>query len=155
MHSTAELITEMQVVAVHKIMVMALQYLFELFTHPECMDNKQIAVAFLEQVVKGNIAYAYEHYVHPSMRHHNAYHPGDRKSLQEGMEENHKEFPHKKITIKHIIAEGNFVVAHSHLQLGADKELAVVHWMRFEDKKIIELWDIGQLIPADAPNNMF
>lgn len=29
---------------------------------------------------------------------------------------------------------------------------AVVHIFRFQDNKIVELWDIGQPIPEDSPN---
>ena len=34
----------------------------------------------------------------------------------------------------------------------AGVEIAVVHILRFEGGKIVEMWDIGQEIPADSPN---
>jgi predicted SnoaL-like aldol condensation-catalyzing enzyme len=119
------------------------------------MDNKQIAIAFLTNVTKGNIAHAYEAYVSPTMRHHNAYFPGDVASLRKGMEESHVQFPRKQFTIKQVIAEGDFVAVHSHLELEKGKEVAVIHWFRFANNKIVELWDIGQLITPDAVNSMF
>jgi len=30
--------------------------------------------------------------------------------------------------------------------------IAVVHIFRFENSKIVELWDVGQEIPQDSPN---
>jgi predicted SnoaL-like aldol condensation-catalyzing enzyme len=30
--------------------------------------------------------------------------------------------------------------------------MAVVHILRFEGGKIVEMWDVGQEIPKDSPN---
>ena len=34
----------------------------------------------------------------------------------------------------------------------AGVEMAVMHLLRFEGGRIIELWDVGQQVPADSPN---
>ena len=36
----------------------------------------------------------------------------------------------------------------------ADLECAVVHILRFEEGKIAEMWDVGQEIPRDCPNQL-
>jgi len=37
-------------------------------------------------------------------------------------------------------------------QNARDRGAAVVHIFRFEDDRIVELWDLGQAIPQDSPN---
>lgn len=31
-------------------------------------------------------------------------------------------------------------------------EIAVVHLFKFKDGKVVELWDLGQVIAPDSPN---
>ena len=45
------------------------------------MNKKEIAQTFLQSVSSGNVTAAYEKYIHPEFRHHNAYFNGDRDSL--------------------------------------------------------------------------
>ncbi len=74
-------------------------------------------------------------------------------ALKEAMKENQKQFPLKKFTVKHAIVEADMVTVHSHTNLdNEDKQFAVVHIFRFQNGKIIEMWDIGQEIPKDLPN---
>ncbi len=116
-------------------------------------SNKKIAISFLQLVTSGKIREAYEKYAASDFRHHNPWFKGDAKSLQEGMEENHKQFPNKDFEIKHVLEDGEYVAVHSRVQLAPDQPgNAVVHIFRFENGKIIELWDVGQQIPKDSPN---
>lgn len=116
-------------------------------------NNKKLALEFLQMVIAGNIDEAYEKYVDANGKHHNVYYPGDFASLKEGMKENHANFPNKEFQVKNSLAEGDMVVTHSHLafQKGAIG-MVVVHIFRFENGKIVELWDCGQQIPEDSPN---
>jgi predicted SnoaL-like aldol condensation-catalyzing enzyme len=61
-------------------------------------------------------------------------------------------FPNKKLTIKLAVAEPPYVTLLSHVQITADKEVAVVHMYRFEGEKIAEMWDISQEVPDNSPN---
>jgi predicted SnoaL-like aldol condensation-catalyzing enzyme len=70
-----------------------------------------------------------------------------------GMEENEKRFPGKLLEIRHQLEEGDLVATHSRLRLSPDRpEMAVVHIVRFVNDKIVEMWDVGQEIPQDSPN---
>jgi predicted SnoaL-like aldol condensation-catalyzing enzyme len=116
-------------------------------------SRKEITVKFLELVVAGRIDEAYERHVDMTGRHHNAYFPAGVPALKQAMIENHARFPDKRIAVKHIIAEGDMVAAHSHVTLNpGDKNVAVVHLFRFQKDRIVELWDIGQPIDPDSPN---
>ncbi len=117
------------------------------------LSKKEATLAFLKLVTSGNILDAFETYVHDDFRHHNAYFPGDASSLMAGMEENAATFPNKEFKIQHALEDGDFVAIHSHLKLKpGDLGVVVVHLVRFEGDRIIEMWDVGQPIPADSPN---
>ena len=117
------------------------------------MDQKELARGFLQQVISGDVSGAYAKYIHSDFRHHNTYYPGDAASLMKGMQENEQQFPRKILEIKQVIEEGDRVVVHSHLRFKPeDVGMVVAHFFRFQDGKIIELWDIGQAIPENSPN---
>ncbi|MCM3766134.1 nuclear transport factor 2 family protein [Neobacillus niacini] len=114
---------------------------------------KEKAVSFLQLVVSGEIREAFQKYIAPDFRNHNPFFCGDADSLMLAMEENHTMNPHKVFEVKHVIADGEMVAVHSHIkQNQEDLGAAVVHLIRFHNNLIVELWDIGQPIPEDSPN---
>lgn len=114
---------------------------------------KEKAVSFLQLVVSGEIREAFHKYIATDFRHHNPFFRGDADSLMIAMEENHTMNPHKVFEVKQVIADGEMVVVHSHIkQNQEDLGAAVVHIFRFHNDLIVELWDIGQPIPKDSPN---
>ncbi|MFC7785267.1 MULTISPECIES: nuclear transport factor 2 family protein [unclassified Rossellomorea] len=114
---------------------------------------KERAVSFLELVASGDVREAYESHVSPDFRHHNPHFPGDANSLMSAMEENAAGNPEKMLEVKRAIQEGDTVAVHSHVrQNPEDLGGAVVHIFRFQDERIVELWDVGQAIPEDSPN---
>jgi predicted SnoaL-like aldol condensation-catalyzing enzyme len=117
------------------------------------MNNKEIAMAFLEMASAGQASEAYAKFVGASFLHHNAFFEGSAEALRAGMEENARQNPNKVFEVKRAIAEGDLVVTHSHVrQKPTDLGAAVVHIFRFENGKIVELWDLGQPIPTDSIN---
>ena len=68
------------------------------------------------------------------------------------MKESHDEFPNKEFVIKKMIEEGDTVAVFSYLQRGEDFEMTVVHMLRFNDAKIVEMWDLGQKFPEEMIN---
>ena len=114
---------------------------------------KENAVSFLQLVASGNVREAYQRYTSPNFRHHNPFFRGDAHSLMLAMEENAAQNPHKVLEVKRAIEEGDIVAVHSHVkQNQEDLGGAVVHIFRFHNDQIVELWDVGQPIPADSPN---
>jgi predicted SnoaL-like aldol condensation-catalyzing enzyme len=116
-------------------------------------DNKANAIAFLKMAAGGEISEAYLKFVASSFKHHNQFFEGSAESLQAGMQDNARTNPNKVFEVKRVIAEGDFVVTHSHVQQKpGDLGAAVVHIFRFENGKIVELWDLGQAIIENSPN---
>lgn len=118
------------------------------------LSQKQIAVRFLELAAVGEVDEAYSNYTAPNFKHHNPYYAGDANSLREGMRESAAETPNKVFDVQHVIEEGDLVAVHSKLemQMNGLTTLAVVHICRFENGKIAEFWDIGQVQPDPLVN---
>jgi len=69
------------------------------------------------------------------------------------MEEAAKKNPDKVLEVQRALEDGDLVAVHSRVrQKPADRGAAVVHIFRFEDDRIAELWDFGQPVPEDSPN---
>src|SRR5262245_23590828 len=117
-------------------------------------QHKDTATSFLKMAGMGKVQEAYDQYVAPSFVHHNQYFRGDRQSLLKAMQEASNSSPNKSIEIKHAYEDGDTVITHS-LVTRQDTEaphLAVVHIFRFGQDRIVELWDLGQPISKDSPN---
>lgn len=114
---------------------------------------KELAVSFLHLVSSGKVDEAYERYIGTGFCHHNPYFRGDADSLKAAMKENAAVTPNKTFEVKHAIAEGAIVAVHSHIkQKPEDLGAAVVHIFRFNEERIVEMWDLGQPIPENSPN---
>ncbi len=116
-------------------------------------QNKESAVSFLKLAAGGNVDEAYRKYVAVGFKHHNQFFEGSAESLKAGMKENALQNPNKVLEVKQIIAEGEYVVTLSHVRhKPGDPSAAVVHFFRFENGKIVELWDLGQPIQDNSPD---
>jgi predicted SnoaL-like aldol condensation-catalyzing enzyme len=116
------------------------------------MSRKVIAESFLELASSGRVKEAYEKYVHPDFKHHNAYFKGDRESLLKGMEENARQFPEKTYETLRTLEEGDLVAIQGKVKFGGQSEWSVIHIFRFEDNLIIEEWEASQEALKDSPN---
>jgi predicted SnoaL-like aldol condensation-catalyzing enzyme len=116
------------------------------------MNKKDIATSFLGLASSGHVREAYEQFIHPQFRHHNAYFKGDRESFLEAMEENAQQFPNKTYETLRVLEEGNLVTVHGKVKLSPDSQWSVIHIFRFENNKIIESWEASQQVLKDSPN---
>jgi predicted SnoaL-like aldol condensation-catalyzing enzyme len=120
---------------------------------PNESNRIHAAVSFLRLAASGRVDEAYANYISPTFRHHNPYFAGDAESLEAGMAEAAAKFPGTTLEVQHIFEEGELVAVHSRVRHGPDEpEISVVHIFRFEGDRIAELWDVGQVAPADSPN---
>jgi len=117
------------------------------------MTKKQIAQDFLLRTSKGNSREAFRQYVGENFKHHNVYFKGDANTLMTAMEENAKKMPDKIFEMQRALEDGDLVAVHSRFRQTPDAlDVAIAHIFRFENDKIVELWDFGQAAPADMVN---
>ena len=118
------------------------------------MSRKESAVMFLKMASSGKVDDAYAKFIAPEFIHHNAYFKGDRESLKKAMAAAHATSPNKLIDVKQVFEDSDFVITHSLVVRGnpSDPNVAVVHIFRFKGDRVVELWDVGQLLSKDSPN---
>lgn len=114
---------------------------------------KEKAVDFLQLVASGQVRDAYQKYIGPNFLHHNPFFCGDADSLMNAMDEDAASNPEKILEVKMAIEEADTVAVHSHVRQNPDDlGWAIIHIFRFQDNQIVEMWDVGQAVPEDSPN---
>ncbi len=116
-------------------------------------ENKQIATEFMKQVVAGNIDEAYKKYVNLQGKHHNIFFSAGFSNLKKAMKDNNEQMPIKELTIKNVLCDNDLVAVHSNLIFNkGETDMITFHLFRIKNKKIIEMWDCGQIIKPNSPN---
>ena len=114
---------------------------------------KEVAIDFLRLVASRKVREGFRRHVAPDFRHHNAYFKGDAESLMRAMEENAAINPDKTLEIQRALQDEDLVAVHSRVRMNPDHlGIAVVHIFRFHGILITEMWDIGQPVPENCPN---
>lgn len=122
------------------------------------MDNsnftiKANAIHFLELTAIGKVAEAFHLYASPDFRHHNVNFKGDAASLKAAMLESAAYLPAKELEVQFAIQEENRVAIYSKVVIyPGEPGVALVHFFRFENDKIVELWDLAQAPPDEIIN---
>jgi predicted SnoaL-like aldol condensation-catalyzing enzyme len=118
------------------------------------VSQKEAAALFLKMAGEGDVREAYNRFVAPEFIHHNQYFKGDRESLMKAMQEAHQKSPNKSVDVMKVYQDGDTVITHSLVSRAnpADPSIAVVHIFRFNNERIVELWDVGQPVLKESPN---
>ena len=116
------------------------------------MHKKETAKEFLTLCAKGKSREAFTKYVSDNFKHHNAFFKGDKNSLMIAMEESDKEHRNEIFEIKNVLEDGNLIASHSYIRQAKNLEFAVEHILKFENEKIVEMWDVVQPFPDNMIN---
>lgn len=122
------------------------------------MTNKEIVLKMYEVIFNGHDLSRAGEFIRQDYIQHN---PGVKTGLEgfvEAFTIHFQKAPQFHVEIKHIVAEGDYVVVHLHAK-GSPEELggAVVDLYRLENGMAVEHWDVLQKIPTEFAhdNGMF
>ncbi|HEY1023555.1 MAG TPA: nuclear transport factor 2 family protein [Sphingobacteriaceae bacterium] len=118
-------------------------------------QNKKNAISFYDLAFnRGKPKEAVAAFVGDHYTQHNP-HLGDGKSaFIHYFNQMAKDYPRKRVEFKKVIGEGHFVVLHCHQHWPGDQDYASVDIFRFdEDGKIVEHWDVLQVITESSENS--
>jgi predicted SnoaL-like aldol condensation-catalyzing enzyme len=118
-------------------------------------QNKKIVREFYEMAFNQHKpTEAAKKYIGDKYIQHNPYVPNGAEAFYGYFEGFFKEHPESRAEIKRVIGDGDLVALHLNAKIGdKDRGRAIVDIFRVENGKIVEHWDVIQVVPEKSANS--
>ena len=122
-------------------------------------ERKNIVLEYFKLVVAGKFKEGLRFFA-PDCKTHNPYVAGNMDVLTDAMIAANKDgaakYPEAEFTVKHVLADGDLVAAHTQLLSNKSKPneggLRQIHLFRCKSNKIVEYWDVTQQVTPNMRN---
>ena len=119
--------------------------------------NKQVVVDYYTTAFAGNPERAVADHFGPRYIQHNPEAQDGPEAFIGFVKWLRGEYPNLQLEIKRVIAEGELVATHAHLDLEpgnpGNPGRALADFFRLEDGKVVEHWDVIQEVPTTSAND--
>jgi predicted SnoaL-like aldol condensation-catalyzing enzyme len=116
--------------------------------------NKKTVMAFEDAALNQKDFDAASKYLGPRYKQHNPNAADGPEGLKSYITFLKDKFPNNHAEIKHIFADGDYVIVHDHaVREPGTPGFAIVNIYKLENGKVVEHWDVIQSIPEKAANN--
>lgn len=116
--------------------------------------SKRVASALFHEVTAGRDVTAFDRYASDPYYQHNPQSPNGIAAAKAFFASTFAANPGFSVSVKRVIAEGDYVAFHSHYKFAADDPgFAILDLYRVRDGKVVEHWDVIQPVPEKSAND--
>ncbi|SOR84450.1 putative ester cyclase [Streptomyces chartreusis NRRL 3882] len=117
-------------------------------------ESKRVVEALFHTIAVERDPAAFDRYAVDPLYEHNPQYADGVPAAKELFTSAFAAHPELTISVKRVIAEGDYVAVHHHYKTSADDlGFAVIDFFRVRDGKIVEHWDAIQPVPATSAND--